>query len=168
MDLFDALVLWVHILAAATFVGPQLFLVAVAMPALRSLADVRARQQLSRRITRGFGILGGGALALLIVTGIWNYIDANDDGKLDARRYFVTMQVKLALVVVVFVLTGLHGMVFGRRLQRLQEQGAAEAEIGRVRRRSLVLSIANLAFSIAILLCAALLASAWSQAGARR
>jgi copper resistance protein D len=160
--MFDAIVLWLHILAAVVFIGPQVFLVAVAMPALRSMADVEARQALSRRITRGFGMLGGTALAVLLATGIWNFYDARDADKFDADRYFVALQIKLTLVVVVIVLTIIHGMVFGLRLQRLQEQNAPEDEIERVRRWSVLTSLANLAASVAILFFAAILASDWA------
>lgn len=163
--MFDAIVLWLHILAAVIFVGPQVFLVAVAMPALRSMADVEARQALSRRITRGFGMLGGAALVALLATGIWNFYDARDADKFDFERYFITLQIKLTLVTIVVILTILHGAVFGRRLQQLQESGAGEAELARARQWSTLAAIANLAVAVAILLCAALLASDWSKMG---
>jgi uncharacterized membrane protein len=166
MDFFDAVVLWLHILAAAIFVGPQIFLAAVAMPAMRSIADVQTRQAAVRRITRGFGALGGAALGVLILTGIWNYAVVDDLGFLDRdihQRYFIILQTKLTLVVVVLVLTGLHAMYFGRRLQQLQETGAPEAEIASVRRWSMITSMVNLAASIVILLLAALLASQWGR-----
>jgi uncharacterized membrane protein len=163
---FDAFVTWLHILGAVVFIGPQVFLAAVAIPALRTLDDVRARQQATRAITRGFGMLGGIALAVLLATGIWNYYDAEDAGLIDADafpRYFAALQVKLTLVTVVIVLTILHAMVFGRRLQRLQEEGASEVQLASARRWSMLASIANLAASIGILLCAALMDSNWSK-----
>jgi uncharacterized membrane protein len=162
--MFDAIVLWLHVLGAVVFIGPQVFLAAVAMPALRSVSDVQARQQATRAITRGFGMLGGAALALLLVTGIYNFYDR--ERFIDADefpRYFFVLQVKLTLVTVVIVLTALHAMVLGRRLQRLQESGAPEAEVAAARRWSMIASIGTLTVSIAILLCAALLASDWSK-----
>lgn len=162
--MFDALILWLHVLGAVVFIGPQVFLAAVAMPALRTLDDARSRQQATRAITRGFGILGGGALVLLLATGIYNYyqydqfMDADD-----SPRYFMTMQIKLTLVTLVIVLTALHALFFGRRLQALQESGASETEIASARRNSMLTSIATLVASIAILLCAALLGSDWSK-----
>jgi len=168
MELFDAIILWIHLVAAVLFVGPQVFLAAVAIPSLQTLEDVPARRALSRRITRGFGVLGGGALAVLVLTGFYNYAQASDDGLLDLKRYFWVLNIKLLLVVVVVILTGLHAMVFGRRLQELQESNASEAEIARVRQQSMIASVANLAASLAILLCAALLTSEWSRMGGLR
>lgn len=163
--MFNAIVLWIHILAAAVFVGPQVFLVLAALPALRTIDDVRARQQASRVMTRRFGVIGGLALGVLIVTGLVNYSHVNDLGYIDRDafpRYFFALQIKLTLVAVVVVLTVLHGAVFGRRLQGLQERGASEEELEATRRWSVMLSMATLATSIAILFCAALLGSTWS------
>lgn len=168
MNLFDALVLWIHILAAVIFIGPQVFLVLVAMPALRTVADIQIRRDLTRKITRGFGMVGGIALGVLVLTGLWNYQEASDQGLLDYKRYFIAMQIKLTLVLVVVVLTIVHGAVLGRRLQALQESGAGEAELAQARQWSMMASIANLAASILILLCAAVLASLWSKAGGLR
>lgn len=164
----DAIVIWLHIVAAVVFIGPQIFLVAVAMPALRSIEDVRARQVASRRITRGFGILGGIALAVLLATGVWNFYAAQDDGLMEFERYFFVMQAKLTLVTVVIVLVALHAAVFGRRLQALQERGAPEHELTAARRWSVLASSATLLVSLTILLLAALLDSDWARMGGLR
>lgn len=163
-EFIDGLVRWLHLLAAVTFIGPQIFLAFVAMPALRSIEDARARQSAVRAITRGFGVLGGVALAVLLVTGIWNYyqfeafIDADN-----FPRYFFLIQVKLLLVTIVIALTVLHGAFFGRRLQQLQQSGASEAELVSARRWSMIASMLNLAASVVILLIAALMSSDWSK-----
>ena len=162
--MLDAIVTWLHILGAVVFVGPQIFLAAVAVQAVRGIEDARERQRTLRAVTMGFGILGGAALALLIVTGIYNY--AEYDVYIDADnfpRYFGVMQAKLTMVVVVVALTALHGMYFGRRLLQMQEEGAPASEVERMRRWSLAASVLNLAASVAILFFAALLDSDWSK-----
>lgn len=162
----DAIVLWIHIFAATVFIGPQVFLAAVAAPALRGLDDVKARQQSLRAVTRGFGWLGSGALAVLLATGIWNYYAPEYNHYIDRDvfpRYFFTLMTKLTLVTIVVLLTALHGGVLGRKLQQLQEDGAPEGEVRRWRIYSMTASMLTLATSIAILLCAALLHSNWSK-----
>lgn len=162
--MLDATVLWLHILAAVVFIGPQVFLAAIAMPAIRDIADAQARQAITRRVTRGFGVLGGAALIVLLATGVWNFYDRQDfiDAD-DYPRYFFVIQLKLSLVTVVVALTALHGALLGRRLQRLQEAGASEEEIAGARRWSMLASMATLVLSLAILFCAALLGSDWSK-----
>lgn len=162
--MFNAIVIWIHILAAVVFIGPQIFLAAAAVPAMRTVSDVEERARATRIMTGRFGWLGGAALLTLIVTGIINYQDASNLIDVDVfPRYFFVMQAKLTLVTLVVLLTLLHGAVFGRRLQRLQLTGAGEAEIASARRWSLALSMTTLVLSIAILLLAALLDSDWSK-----
>lgn len=162
-ELFDGLIRWLHVLGAVVFIGPQIFLAAIAMPAMRSIDDARVRQATVRRITRGFGMLGGIALVVLLATGIWQYYEFESLVDPDFGRYFFLFQAKMTLVTIVIVLTALHAMVFGRKLQQLQEQNAPEAEIARVRQWSVITSMVNLAASIAIVLCATLMASNWSK-----
>jgi uncharacterized membrane protein len=163
-ELTDGLVRWLHVLSAVIFVGPQVFLAAIAMPALRTIDEARARQAAIRRITLGFGVLGGIALAVLLATGIYQYYQFEsliDNDRFP--RYFFLIQLKLTLVTIVIILTVLHGMVLGRRLQRLQEAGAPESEIARARTWSMTASIVNLAVSSIIVLCATRMASDWSK-----
>jgi putative copper resistance protein D len=159
----NAIVLWIHILAAAIFVGPQVLLFAAAVPAMRTIEDVQQRTRATRMLTTRFGWIAGAALVVLVLTGIENWLHANDEGLLNADRYFNVLQVKLTLVVVVVVLTALHGGLIGRRLLKLQEANAPEAEIAETRRWSVILSAAVLLVSVAILFCAALLGSDWSK-----
>jgi putative copper resistance protein D len=165
--MYDAIVLWIHILAAVIFIGPQFFLALAAVPAMRTIEDVKVRARAMRVMTMRFGMLGGGALVVLLITGVLNYVHAKDE--IDTyQRYFITLQIKLTLVAVVVLLTILHGAVFGRRLQQLQESNAAEAEIARARRMSMYTSITTMVLSVVILLCSAILGSGWSTAGALR
>jgi uncharacterized membrane protein len=164
-EFWDAVVRWLHILGAVVFIGPQVFLAFVAMPALRSVEDARARQGAVRAITRGFGMLGGAALVVLVATGLYNFyavpsVEIYFD---DRDRYRRLFELKMLLVTIVIVLTVLHGALFGRRLQQLQESGASEREIANARRWSMGASMLTLLASIFILLCAALMASDWSK-----
>jgi uncharacterized membrane protein len=156
---FDAIILWLHLLGAVVFIGPQIFLAAIAMPAIRTVADAQTRQSLTRSITRGFGMLGGGALVLLLLTGLWNFQVAQDDGKFDLTRFFWAFNIKFMLFLAVVVLVGLHALVFGKRLQELQERGASEAELERARRQSMMASISTLVLSLVILLLGAMMGS---------
>jgi uncharacterized membrane protein len=163
-EFFDGIVRWLHVTAAIVFIGPQVFLAFIAMPAMRTIEDARVRQAAVRRMTMGFGILGFAALAVLVATGIWQYYEFEQWIKSDVYpRYFFLIQAKLLLVTLVIALTVVHGMFFGRRLQRLQETGAPEDEILRVRRWSMVASMLNLAASLFIVLLATLMTSEWGK-----
>ena len=90
------ILLWLHLLAMAFFVGGQIMLAAVVVPALRD-GD---RERL-RTVARRFG--GGTlvALAVLALTGVGMASHFHDWGR-------STLHVKLALVVVVLALIVAH------------------------------------------------------------
>ena len=87
---------WLHVLAMALFVGGQLFLVVVAIPALRG-AD---REQV-RAVARRFGWASLGALGVLIATG--SALAGHDH-----RWSSGTLHVKLGLVAGVALLITWH------------------------------------------------------------
>jgi uncharacterized membrane protein len=90
-------VLWLHLLAMAFFVGGQLMLGAIVVPVLRGGADRAPLRAAARR----FGIGTLAAVGVLVVTGaaMASHFHRWSDS---------TLQVKLGLVVFVFVLIGLH------------------------------------------------------------
>jgi uncharacterized membrane protein len=92
------LVLWLHLLAMAFFVGGQLFLAAVALPVLRRAGDDRTA---IRAVARRFGVGSLVAIGVLLVTGaaMASHYELWSDGTLNA---------KLGLVVVVGALVLLH------------------------------------------------------------
>jgi uncharacterized membrane protein len=91
------LVRYGHIVALAFFVGGQLLLVAAVAPALRRSGD----EATMRLIARRFGVGSALALAVVVATGIAL-----------ASHYELwgseILQVKLMVLVLVGVLTGLH------------------------------------------------------------
>jgi uncharacterized membrane protein len=95
---------FLHVVAILFFVGGQLILAAAVAPAVRRHGGEEAMGSIARR----FGIGSAIALAVLITTGIAmaSHYDDWGDG---------VLQAKLALVVLVFVLTGLHLVVPRRR-----------------------------------------------------
>ena len=159
----ESIVLWIHIFAATLFVGPQAFLFMAAIPAMRTVEDVEARARATRVVTARFGWLAGGSLAVLVGTGIYNYIKARDAGLLDFNRYDTVIQVKIGLVGIVILLTFLHGAILGRRLLALQQAGADPEAIAATRRWSVAASTIIFVISVAILLCAAMLGSDWTK-----
>ncbi|MDQ1695469.1 MAG: hypothetical protein QOJ03_822 [Frankiaceae bacterium] len=101
----DTVRLFVHVLAAAVWVGGQLTLGAL-LPVLR-----RAGTDVSRSAARQFGRLAWSAYAVLLVTGVWN-MAAYDDT--DRSGFAGTISVKLVMVV----LSGIAAVVHTRATSR--------------------------------------------------
>jgi uncharacterized membrane protein len=88
---------FLHLAGMAFFVGGQLMLVAVVTPAIRRHGSEEAMHAAARR----FGIGSAVALVVIVATGaaMASHYDVWDDP---------TLHAKLALLVLVFVLIGLH------------------------------------------------------------
>ena len=93
------LVRFLHLLAIALFVGGQLMLVLVVTPALRGQDPA-----LMRGAARRFGIASVVALVVIIASGaaMASHFDRWSD---------TTLHWKIGLLILVFVLTGLHTRV---------------------------------------------------------
>jgi len=91
------LVRFLHLAGMAFFVGGQLMLVAVVTPVIRRYGSEEAMRAAAKR----FGIGSAVALVVIVATGaaMASHYDRWDDP---------TLHAKLALLVLVFVLIGLH------------------------------------------------------------
>jgi uncharacterized membrane protein len=91
------IVRFLHLAGMAFFVGGQLMLVAVVTPAVRRHGNDEAMRATARR----FGIGSAVALVVIVASGaaMASHFGSWDDP---------TLQAKLALLVLVFVLIGLH------------------------------------------------------------
>ena len=158
----EALTRFVHLAAAAFWVGSQLFMFLVAVPALAPVEDPPLRRRVVERLSYRYVTLGWFAIGLLVLTGIVNIFDRGADFALDFDlRYAWILAVKLGLVAAAILITIIHSYVLGPRLLELQALEAEDpgwaARVARLRRLSIVISVLNLLVALAILYLAALL-----------
>ncbi|HEY5640413.1 MAG TPA: DUF4149 domain-containing protein [Dehalococcoidia bacterium] len=164
----DAISTWLHVLAITLWIGPQVFLFAVAVPAVRTIEDAGVRARVMRVVTERFGWLGWSAMAVIIVTGITNLFVAAGDvpgqnaGDLLSSdlRFTRVFWEKMSLVAVALVLTAVHTFSVGPRQLRLMEDASSdESEVRRVRRLSMTTSGIALLASIGALYLGAVLSN---------
>lgn len=140
---FWASVLFVHLVAAAFWVGGQLMLVAVVMPQLRRLADTATTRAVAAAAGRRFGLATSTLLLpILIVSGLllaWHH--GVRLWALGTTAYGMVLAAKMVLVAVVFALGAVHGVVARRRAASL----------------SRAIALATLALSIVIVALASVL-----------
>ena len=110
MDLF---VRWIHVLAAATWLGGMLFIALILVPVTRRVQDPRLRLELISQTGQRFRTVGWIALGLLVGTGI--IILLGRPWLLRAPAF----QWKAALVLLTLLLSALHDFVLGPRAGRL-------------------------------------------------
>jgi putative copper export protein len=90
------LVRFLHVVALAFFVGGQIMLIVAIVPVLS-----RRDEEVMRAVARRFGVASGVAIAVLLATGIALASHFS-------RWQDETLQAKLAVLVLVGVLTALH------------------------------------------------------------
>jgi copper resistance protein D len=151
-----------HLIAAAVWAGGIAFLGIAVGAARKTLAD-RERIALFRQLGRRFLVVGGLAMLVLIGTGTSMASDRLASfGDLFDTDYGKRLAEKLALVVVVIVLTAFHSLVQGPALSRLRQQALerpADTELAAAIRgkamRAGIVSMLNLVATLAILVLAA-------------
>ncbi len=154
----ESITFWIHIVAAAAFIGPQFFLFLV-VPALRVL-EPGARAQALRVLTSRFGWLGAAAIVVLVLSGLSNLFQRMDeiDDLLDpGRRYTWIFLTKMLLLALALALTAVHSFVVGPRQLRAME-GGSSADAQALRRATMALSTLILLASLGIVFAAALMA----------
>jgi putative copper export protein len=111
---------WVHILAAAVWIGGMLFLVLVVVPWLRANARSDAASFL-RETGRRFRNVGWACFAVLLVTGTFNLwargVKPSDFGRAEwlLSSFGQAVLVKLAAFVLVLLVSAVHDFVVGPR-----------------------------------------------------
>lgn len=158
--------LWLHLLGAAIWVGSQVFVLVVMVPALRTLDDRSARLRFLRAFTGRFGWLGGAALAVQVATGFW--LLSSVQFETHDFRYGYVLDIKLTMVTLTIILTAIHTFVLGPRMLAIYNAGGPsgaedEARLRKLRAWSGIISAINLLLAIAILAAASTLTSTWAH-----
>lgn len=175
MDNFlHILAVWVHILGIALWLGPQFFLAFAWVPASRGIQDLPTRVAAMRTITRRFAWIGGAGLVLIILAGTYlisnwrDYYAQPDDVEFTSLRYGVFFIIKMNLLILMLIAAGLHMFWLGpRQLAKLEDKARGEnvdeSDLRRIRMQSMMLSIAALVLTLAIMVLGAMIGTpSWS------
>jgi uncharacterized membrane protein len=100
---------WLHVLAAITWIGGMLFIALILVPVTRRLEDPVLRTRLVRDTGRRFRTVGWIALGVLVVTGLLNLW--THPALLSSPRFHW----KLGLVVLTLIVSAVHDFVLGPR-----------------------------------------------------
>jgi putative copper resistance protein D len=126
--------LWIHILAATTWIGGSVFLVLVLVPVLRNPEWRDRGLELIRHTARRFLWVVWTCFALLIVTGVFNLlVHGGGDlsflatGEFWSSAYGHVLAWKLTFVGSILLLSALHDFVLGPVATRAGRAGAPGA-----------------------------------------
>ncbi len=157
----DTISLILHVLSAAVLVGGMLLLFFAVTPATWMINDEALRGAVTRVVARRFAGMTGVALAVLVVTGLYQLFSVVPDAireDMTDYRFGAVFMVKMAVFVLLVILIGVHGMYYGPRIARASE-AAAESDdddeavwlLEGLRRTSLMFSMAMLVVALSVL-----------------
>ena len=154
---------WLHILAAAVWIGGMVFLGAVLVPVLREDRFRHVRTPMLYATALRFRWAGWATLGLLVATGFLNVWLRGYDWSAWLTSAFwqspwgATLGWKLGLVAVVLAVSAAHDFVLGPRTMKALEADPESSEAQRMRRLAswmgrltLLLSLAILALAVAL------------------
>ncbi|MCB0881033.1 MAG: DUF4149 domain-containing protein [Thermoleophilia bacterium] len=144
------LVLFIHLLAIAAWLGGMLFLGAVVVPSVRAHGGLRASRPLVTAVARRFGVIGGLAWVVILVTGLLMVQHRGGFDAISGTDYGRKIMEKLGLLVLAGVAVLVHSLWQGPRLRRAEEAGD-EAAVARWRRMRGVLDTIVLLATLAAL-----------------
>ena len=130
MEIFSLFMLWLHVIAAVTWIGGNLILAMVIVPHFRQNLPPVQRIQLLTQIGRRFEPVVWGCVGVLFFTGIVNIFYAVDLTSPTALSgaFMRTLLIKIGLFFVLVILTALHGMVLAPQLAAAIENLAPDLE----------------------------------------
>jgi putative copper export protein len=103
----DTIRLFLHVLAAAVWVGGQITLAGL-VPALRSLGP-----DAPRTVARRFNRIAWPAFGVLFLTGLWNLAETNVGDQ--PSEWIATLLAKLTIVALSGISAALHTRAAGRK-----------------------------------------------------
>ena len=153
---------WLHILAATTWLGGMLFLVLVIVPALRR-GDRTTAAALMRDSGRRFRTVGWTCFGLLVCTGAANLwfrgvrFSHLFDPAWRATSFGGVLWAKLVVFALVLLLSAVHDFVLGPRASQALSRVPPGPEAERLRRAASILGrftafLALLLFALAVVL----------------
>ncbi len=148
----NVIVLWVHLFSAVLFVGGSFFMWLVIVPASHLItSDESERTRIVGKIARSFGNLTNPLIVVLVITGLYNatWYLPSANGLLEYPG--TLLLAKAILVAVLLTLIYVHNVYFGKRIIRLAKEARLD-ELKALRKRSRIVSAANLTLMLLILL----------------
>lgn len=163
MHIVYVLSVWLHILAAATWVGGMILFVFVLVPVLKQPQLQALQGALIDWIGRRYRALGWVCLSLLVLSGTTNLMLRGVSLSEFCSRAFwrsrfgQTLAPKLLLVATILLVSAIHDFRIGPRATALSQADASAPETLRQRRKASWYGRINLILSLAVIALAVML-----------
>jgi len=156
----QAIILWIHLLSAAIWVGGSLFIGIVFSPLLKTMySSVEERIQIMIKVGKRFNKIAVPSLIILIGTGLYNsHLLLSKPDLLMATSYGNFLVIKIILVVALIITYAIHVRVIRKDVEeKIMSKQMSSQQIQKLRKKIIILGEITVILSIAILFFASLL-----------
>ena len=156
----QAILTWIHLVAAAIWVGGSLFIGIVFSPLLKTMSNsLEERIQIMIRVGRRFNKIAVPSLIILMVTGLYNsHVLLSKPELLIATSYGIFLIVKILLVIALVITYAVHVRVIRKDIEeKILSKQMSELQIQKLRKKIIILGEITVVLSLAILFFASFL-----------
>ena len=160
MAIEQAIITWIHLIAAAIWVGGSLFIGIVFSPLLKTIStSMEERIQIMIKVGKRFNKVAVPSLIILMVTGLYNsHLLLSKPDLLLATSYGTFLTIKIILVIALIITYAIHVRVIRKDIEdQIMSKQMPLEQIQRLRKKIIILGEITVVLSVAILFFAALL-----------
>ncbi|MGI0070411.1 MAG: CopD family protein [Nitrosotalea sp.] len=162
MSIFDAIIMWAHLVAASIWVGGSIFIGIVLAPLLKTISDsIEGRLSIMIRVGRKFNKIAVPSLIILIASGLYNSSGYLTKPSLFiSTNYGLVLVAKIVLVIILIITFIIHVRLIRTKVEKqIESKELSSDAIQKLRSKIITLGRITVIVSVAILLMAALLRS---------
>ena len=162
MALEQAIIMWIHLICSAIWVGGSLFIAIVFAPILKSIMPtIEDRIHTMVKVGRRFNKIAIPALIILIVTGIWNSHQLlSRPDLLLSTNYGVILIIKIFVVFALLCSYAVHVRIIRKDVEeKIMRKEFNETQILKLRKKIIIVGEVTVVLSVLVLFLAALLNS---------
>jgi len=156
----QAIITWIHLIAASIWVGGSLFIGIVFSPLLKTMtSSIEERMQIMIRVGKRFNKVAVPSLIILMVTGLYtSHALIGKPDLLISTSYGTYLIIKIILVIALIITYAVHVRVIRKDVEeKIMSNQMSEPEIQKLRKKIIILGEITVVLSIAILFFASLL-----------
>jgi uncharacterized membrane protein len=156
----QAILTWIHLLAAAIWVGGSIFIGIVFSPILKTIiTSTEERIQIMIKVGKRFNKVAVPSLIILMITGLYNsHLLLSKPDLLMATSYGIFLTIKVVLVIALIITYAVHVRVIRKDVEdQIMSKQMSVKQIQKLRKKIIILGEITVVLSVAILFFAALL-----------
>ena len=160
MTMEQAILTWIHLVAASIWVGGSLFLGVVLSPLLKTMStSFEERLQIMIRVGKRFNKIAVPSLIILIGTGLYSsHMLLNKPEILVGTSYGTFLLIKIILVIILIITYAVHVRIIRKDVEdKIMSKSMSDVQIQKLRKKIIILGEITVVLSVIILFFAALL-----------